>query len=237
MFETNDPQSKIKICDFGFAKSDIGNALETPIGTVAYVAPEVLSQDRYSKSVDLWSLGCILYFMLVGRPPFYSEKEEEIETLVSIGKYSFPETAKISDDAKDLIHHLLETDPIRRYTATEALQHPWFRKYDETDKISEHLEKIRIISSSKQNISQIRGAINKAIDSRREKDDNICPSTKQATFTLAQAVQSTVWTRRQQKKQTRSNILATCIENTIQQPNSEQEQQISQISIRTKRQE
>ena len=60
-------------------------------GTLAYTAPEVTQEKLYRKSVDMWSCGCIMYFMLYGRPPFYSEIEEEIFNQVSEGKWSFPE--------------------------------------------------------------------------------------------------------------------------------------------------
>jgi len=89
-------------------------------GTTAYCAPERLNQDTESKAVDMWSIGCILYFLLFGVPPFYSTKEDEEEhddeifDAVIEGKISFPINRPISDMAKDLILRLLEKDPSKK---------------------------------------------------------------------------------------------------------------------------
>lgn len=64
MFESKSLDSTLKLIDFGYSKKTDEN-LETPVGTVAYVAPEVITTNHYDKAVDLWSLGCILYFMFV----------------------------------------------------------------------------------------------------------------------------------------------------------------------------
>lgn len=63
--------------------------------------------------------------MLVGRPPFYSDDEDEIDRLASEGKYTFPSGLQISDGARDLIASLLVRDPMKRLTAFQALKHKW----------------------------------------------------------------------------------------------------------------
>ncbi|QGI76632.1 unnamed protein product [Fusarium fujikuroi] len=94
----------------------------TPCGTVGYTAPEIVKDERYSKSVDMWALGCVLYTLLCGFPPFY---DESIEVLTE--KYTFlsPWWDEISKSAQDLISHLLTVDPEKRFTITEFLAHPW----------------------------------------------------------------------------------------------------------------
>lgn len=74
MYTSHDPDSSIKIVDFGLGKV-IGeaNVMFTACGTPGYVAPEILRGESYTTKVDIWSLGVILYILLCGFPPFYSE--------------------------------------------------------------------------------------------------------------------------------------------------------------------
>jgi serine/threonine protein kinase len=99
----------------------------TPCGTVGYTAPEIVKDERYSKSVDMWALGCVLYTLLCGFPPFYDESINVLTEKVARGYYTFmsPWWDDISPSAKDLITHLLCVDPAQRYTIDEFLTHPW----------------------------------------------------------------------------------------------------------------
>ncbi|KAF3764113.1 hypothetical protein M406DRAFT_351588 [Cryphonectria parasitica EP155] len=117
----------IKIADFGLSKVVWDTQTMTPCGTVGYTAPEIVKDERYSKSVDMWALGCVLYTLLCGFPPFYDESIEVLTEKVAKGQYTFlsPWWDDISDSAKDLITHLLTVDPEKRYTITEFLNHPW----------------------------------------------------------------------------------------------------------------
>lgn len=118
---------QIKIADFGLSKVVWDTQTMTPCGTVGYTAPEIVKDERYSKSVDMWALGCVLYTLLCGFPPFYDESIEVLTEKVAKGQYTFlsPWWDEISDSAKDLITHLLTVDPDKRYTITEFLAHPW----------------------------------------------------------------------------------------------------------------
>ncbi|KAH7367655.1 kinase-like domain-containing protein [Plectosphaerella cucumerina] len=118
---------QIKIADFGLSKIVWDNQTMTPCGTVGYTAPEIVKDERYSKSVDMWALGCVLYTLLCGFPPFYDESIEVLTEKVAKGQYTFlsPWWDDISKSAQDLISHLLTVDPEKRYTITEFLAHPW----------------------------------------------------------------------------------------------------------------
>lgn len=118
---------RIKIADFGLSKIVWDNQTMTPCGTVGYTAPEIVKDERYSKSVDMWALGCVLYTLLCGFPPFYDESIEVLTEKVAKGQYTFlsPWWDDISESAKDLITHLLTVDPEKRFTITEFLAHPW----------------------------------------------------------------------------------------------------------------
>jgi len=131
LYLNKDPDSPIKITDFGLAKFRPNNSVDmhTACGTPGYVAPEVLKNENYTKAVDLWSLGVILYILLCGFPPFYHQKTSELYKLIKKGEFDFPAPywTDISDSAKDLVRRLLTVDPKGRITAEEVLQHPWVR--------------------------------------------------------------------------------------------------------------
>jgi len=140
LFANNEPNSPIKIVDFGLSKifGELkplmkGNKIEKNImsarvGTAYYMSPEVL-QGNYDNKCDIWSCGVILYILLCGYPPFDGETEYEIFKAISRKKFSFPEDEwkNISDDAKDLIKHMI-CDADKRYNADNALNHQWVEK-------------------------------------------------------------------------------------------------------------
>jgi len=129
-------ESPVKVIDFGLSKifgqgkedtntSSTASKMSTKVGTAYYVSPEVLLGD-YDEKCDIWSSGVILYILLCGDPPFNGANDNEIYKKIQQKKYSFPSPQwdKISDDAKDLIKHML-TDPKDRYSAQEVLNHTW----------------------------------------------------------------------------------------------------------------
>lgn len=124
---------KIKIADFGLSKVVWDTQTMTPCGTVGYTAPEIVKDERYSKSVDMWAMGCVLYTLLCGFPPFYDESIQVLTEKVARGQYTFlsPWWDDISKPAQDLVSHLLTVDPNKRYTINEFLAHPWIRGSDE----------------------------------------------------------------------------------------------------------
>ena len=124
---------KIKIADFGLSKVVWETSTMTPCGTVGYTAPEIVKDERYSKSVDMWALGCVLYTLLCGFPPFYDESIQVLTEKVARGQYTFlsPWWDDISKPAQDLVSHLLTVDPDKRYTIQEFLSHPWIRQSNE----------------------------------------------------------------------------------------------------------
>ncbi|KAL1651050.1 MAPK-activated protein kinase Srk1 [Didymella pomorum] len=123
----------IKVADFGLSKVIWDSQTMTPCGTVGYTAPEIVKDERYSKSVDMWALGCVLYTLLCGFPPFYDESIQTLTEKVARGQYTFlsPWWDDISKSAQDLVSHLLTVDPEKRYDINQFLNHPWIREADE----------------------------------------------------------------------------------------------------------
>jgi serine/threonine protein kinase len=124
----------IKLADFGLSKVIWDSQTMTPCGTVGYTAPEIVKDERYSKSVDMWALGCVLYTLLCGFPPFYDESIQTLTEKVARGQYTFlsPWWDEISKSAQDLVSHLLTVDPDKRYDIKQFLNHPWIRESQET---------------------------------------------------------------------------------------------------------
>jgi len=118
---------RIKIADFGFSRSFWEGQTATACCTPAYAAPEIVNGVPSSKSVDLWALGCVLYVILCGFPPFNATDSQSLKDVVAHGQYMFlsPWWDCISASARDLIAHLLRVDPAERFTLAEFFGHPW----------------------------------------------------------------------------------------------------------------
>jgi p90 ribosomal S6 kinase len=129
--DSGDPTT-IRIVDFGFAKQlrHENGMLMTPCFTKNYVAPEVLDKQAYDLSCDIWSLGCLLYTMLGGETPFEVTENDPPDLVLkklhnnklrlSGGNWDF-----VSDDAKDLLTKMLNTESAQRPTAKGILTHTW----------------------------------------------------------------------------------------------------------------
>lgn len=117
----------LETLDDAFLLEEDDDSLADKHGCPAYVSPEILTTSRsYSgKAADVWSLGIMLYTMLVGRYPFHDTEPASLFSKIRRGAYAIPDS--ISSKAKCLIRALLRMEPSERLTAEEALEHPWFR--------------------------------------------------------------------------------------------------------------
>lgn len=105
---------EVKIGDFGLAtKVEFdGERKRTICGTPNYIAPEVLEgKQGHSYEVDIWSLGVIIYTLIIGKPPFETNDVKTTYRKIRMNSYQFPEQVSISDEAKDLIKLILNIDP------------------------------------------------------------------------------------------------------------------------------
>ncbi|KAK2718492.1 serine/threonine-protein kinase PLK1-like [Artemia franciscana] len=113
-------EMEIKIGDFGLATNVVGGERKkTLCGTPNYIAPEVLNKKGHSFEVDVWSIGCIMYTLLVGRPPFETQTLKETYAKIKKNEYHVP--SRIGPLAKDLIMRMLQGDPTRRPTVHQVL--------------------------------------------------------------------------------------------------------------------
>jgi len=129
----------VKLADFGLSTFSTSNPINTPCGTIGYTSPEQHLNLGYDKKVDMWAIGCVLYTMVVGFPPFYSNNndQDELTQKVLSGDYTFlkPWFDEVSDECKNLISNLLTVDPQKRYSIDQLINDPWFNiGYETTTK-------------------------------------------------------------------------------------------------------
>lgn len=121
---------EVKLGDFGLAsKLDFdGEKKRTICGTPNYIAPEVLEgKSGHSYEVDIWSLGVIIYTLIIGKPPFETSDVKTTYKRIRMNAYSFPDHVPISEPAKDLISKILIGDPSSRPTLDDILNHEFFK--------------------------------------------------------------------------------------------------------------
>ncbi|OAA73983.1 Serine/threonine-protein kinase domain protein [Cordyceps fumosorosea ARSEF 2679] len=131
-----DKDLHVKLADFGLAKIIGEQSFTTTLcGTPSYVAPEILAeskQRKYTKAVDIWSLGVVLYICLCGFPPFSDELLSadfpyNLSQQIRSGRFDYPSPYwdSVGDPALDLIDSMLVVDPEKRFTVDQCLSHPW----------------------------------------------------------------------------------------------------------------
>ncbi|XP_023248530.1 serine/threonine-protein kinase D1 isoform X2 [Copidosoma floridanum] len=130
LLSSNSEFTQVKLCDFGFARI-IGEKSfrRSVVGTPAYLAPEVLRNKGYNRSLDMWSVGVIVYVSLSGTFPF--NEEEDINEQIQNAAFMYPANPwkEISDDAIDLINNLLQVKQRKRYSVDKSLLHIWLQDY------------------------------------------------------------------------------------------------------------
>lgn len=125
-----DPFPQVKLCDFGFARI-IGEKSfrRSVVGTPAYLAPEVISNHGYNRSLDMWSVGVIMYVSLSGTFPF--NEDEDVKQQITNAAFMYPRQpwALISLEAVSLINNLLQVSVRRRFSVGKTLGHAWLQDF------------------------------------------------------------------------------------------------------------
>jgi serine/threonine protein kinase SCH9 len=131
-----DANGHIALCDFGLSKANLtkNDTTNTFCGTTEYLAPEVLLDEAgYTKMVDFWSLGVLVFEMCCGWSPFYAEDTQQMYKNIAFGKVRFPKDT-LSAEGRSFVKGLLNRNPKHRLGATkdaaELMEHPFFRDID-----------------------------------------------------------------------------------------------------------
>lgn len=133
-----DANGHIALCDFGLSKANLAEnaTTNTFCGTTEYLAPEVLLDEHgYTKMVDFWSLGVLVFEMCCGWSPFYAEDTQQMYKNIAFGKVRFPRDA-LSTEGRNFVKGLLNRNPKHRLGANgdaqELKDHPFFADVDWT---------------------------------------------------------------------------------------------------------
>ncbi|XP_055027381.1 serine/threonine-protein kinase D1 isoform X2 [Misgurnus anguillicaudatus] len=130
LLASSDSFPQVKLCDFGFARI-IGEKSfrRSVVGTPAYLAPEVLRNKGYNRSLDMWSVGVIVYVSLSGTFPF--NEDEDIHDQIQNAAFMYPPNPwkTVTPEAIDLINNLLQVKMRKRYSVDKSLSHPWLQDY------------------------------------------------------------------------------------------------------------
>lgn len=132
-----DKDGYAKLTDFGLSKENIKTNQDTKTlcGTPEYLAPEIVERKGHGRAVDWWSVGCIIYEMLTGSPPFIIKNDNREELFESIKNCSINLPDHITPQCKDLLSKLFVADPDQRLgggpdDGLELMNHPWFAGVD-----------------------------------------------------------------------------------------------------------
>lgn len=131
LFADKNDINSLRIVDFGLSTifpGMISQTVSDKVGTLLYMAPEQTDFTNYSKKVDIYAWGLIMYQLLTGKHPFHEKGDTEriyLKKLQTNVDLSLPEDLPVSDMCKDFFSRLWKFSPVQRYHAMTALEHPW----------------------------------------------------------------------------------------------------------------
>jgi len=134
VFESRDKDAQLKLIDFGLSNRHQSGGIRrmnTLVGTPYYMAPEVINRNvKYGNECDVWSLGVILFMMLTGTPPFNGYDSLHIMESVRNNDIQYEDRRwDTMPDAKELVLHMLQVNPAKRYTCDQVLKSRWLKRF------------------------------------------------------------------------------------------------------------
>ncbi|GAA5940026.1 CDC5/polo family serine/threonine-protein kinase [Sporobolomyces koalae] len=203
-----DDNMDLRVGDFGLAAlvKFPGERKKTICGTPNYIAPEILFDTKggHSFEVDIWSIGVILYTLLIGKPPFQTKDVKNIYRKIRDNVYEFPKEIPLSAEAEDLITWILRPIPAERPTLAEILAHPFLVTGPFPSRISPRcaeaegargcIEEWRYMTKrqARENFARVKrnaGVVEVEIDSREEAAGGVRAPVTQALEAVAEAVE------------------------------------------------
>ena len=120
-----------KLISFSYSTFySLNQELKDSFGSLCHACPEIISELPYKPELsDTWSLGIVLYTMVAGYLPFSEENDEKNKDLIVSGKIEYPK--EMSNKLKDLLKHILDPNPKKRYDINKIMKHPWFKPYND----------------------------------------------------------------------------------------------------------
>ena len=127
-----DKNNKPKLVGFSYSTFYTqGKKIRDSYGSLCYACPEIIQNDYYNPELaDVWSLGVVLYVMICGYLPFSEDDDGKNKELIINGEVDYP--PEVSNKAKDLLKHMLDVNPNKRYNFQRIIKHPWFKPYNES---------------------------------------------------------------------------------------------------------
>jgi len=134
MISQIEPNLQVKLIDFGFSKVLAPKeTLSDGLGTLAYVAPEIILREPYNKPIDIWSLGVLVYFIIFGKFPFDDQLDDEENIAMKIIneplEFDSEISKKVSKNLLNFLNKCLKKDPEKRISACNILKHKWILEF------------------------------------------------------------------------------------------------------------
>ena len=127
-----DKNNRPKIIGFGYSTFYEKNTkINGAYGSLCYACPEIIDDQPYNPELaDVWSLGVILYVLICGYLPFSDDDDNKNKVIIQNARIDFPK--EINNKLKDLLRHMLDKNPEKRYTFQKVIKHPWIKPYNES---------------------------------------------------------------------------------------------------------
>ncbi len=156
----------LKLCDFGWAKELTLENRSTFCGTVEYMAPEIFGSENYDFGVDIWSLGILLYEMVIGHSPFKAKNMKSV--ILNIKSHDLTYEKPLSHECRNLIEKILNINPQKRLKIKDILEHPFVKKYSKNYLLRKNLD----FNYSNNNFLNVNTIFNTSEKKQINKNDN-----------------------------------------------------------------